>query len=98
MTWRLQRDMEMVLRLGTSFFHKKLIYQAWFLIIKVWKIICLEKCISPSRSWTGSAEFSPLINTTKPAAVRTEACHVDKAVGGSWHGNRALLFIGDPIV
>lgn len=88
----------MLLRLGTPFFHKSPIYQAVFLIIKALKLICHEKCISPSRSWTGSAEFSPLINTTKPAAVRTEACHVDKAMGGSWHGKRALLFIGDPIV
>lgn len=55
-------------------------------------------CTVPSRSCVGLAEFSPLIKTTKDAAARTVACHVDMATGGSWHGKRALLFMGDPIV
>jgi hypothetical protein len=55
-------------------------------------------CTVPSRSGVGLAEFSPLIKTTKDAAARTVACHVDMATGGSWHGKRALLLMGDPIV
>lgn len=54
--------------------------------------------VVPFSDFAGSATFSPLIRTTKHASARTVACHVDMATGGSWHGKRALLFIGDPTV
>lgn len=51
----------------------------------------------PPSCW-GSAQFSPLIRTKESFGAQIDACQVAIATGGSWHGNNALLFIGDPAV